>query len=284
MKLRQIIGQITPEFLKKKIRAFVKDKKLRQFNSIQKINCVSTNLLVSDNVKLSEIFQSEELESSWNKIRPSIESLDIMEGTGGVNAGDRRAIYYLIKEFAPESVLEVGTHIGASTVHIASALSSNENGSNSALTTLDIRDVNSPVLKPWLNYGMNHSPKEMLEKINCDSLVTFKTGNSTQYLKNTSSKYDFIFLDGDHLSMTTYKEIPAALSLLKPNGIILLHDFFPDMKPLWSNGTVLEDTYRAVERLLRENADLTVLPLGALPWPTKLNSNVTSLALLLRKN
>ena len=31
-----------------------------------------------------------------------------------------------------------------------------------------------------------------------------------------------------------------------------------------------------------EGAGLAVLPLGALPWPTKLHSNVTSLALLLR--
>src|SRR2546430_6217516 len=34
----------------------------------------------------------------------------------------RRAIYYLVRHLRPRSVLEIGTHLGASTVHIAAAL------------------------------------------------------------------------------------------------------------------------------------------------------------------
>jgi hypothetical protein len=64
--------------------------------------------------------------------------------------------------------------------------------------------------------------------------------------------------------------------------VILLHDYFPDLKPLWSNGRVIPGPWLAIERLKREGAPLTVKPFGALPWPTKLNSNNTSLALLLR--
>jgi hypothetical protein len=36
----------------------------------------------------------------------------------------------------------------------------------------------------------------------------------------------------------------------------------------------------AVKRLVREQANVSVIPLGSLPWPTKLHSNVTSLAVL----
>ena len=75
-----------------------------------------------------------------------------------------------------------------------------------------------------------------------------------------------------------------ALKMLNPNGVILLHDYFPGMKPLWSDGTVIPGPYLATERFVKEGINLTVLPLGELPWPTKLGSNVTSLALLLRKN
>jgi hypothetical protein len=38
-----------------------------------------------------------------------------------------------------------------------------------------------------------------------------------------------------------------------------------------------------MERIQRENEGLVVLPLGELPWPTKLVSQVTSLAIVTRK-
>jgi predicted O-methyltransferase YrrM len=43
------------------------------------------------------------------------------DGTGGVNPGDRRAIYALIRKLEPRRVLEVGTHVAASTASIALA-------------------------------------------------------------------------------------------------------------------------------------------------------------------
>jgi hypothetical protein len=77
-----------------------------------------------------------------------------------------------------------------------------------------------------------------------------------------------------------YREIPAALELLRPNGLILLHDYFPALRPLWSDRVVIPGPYLATARLMREGAKFRVLPLKALPWPTKFGSNVTSLALL----
>jgi hypothetical protein len=59
---------------------------------------------------------------------------------GGVNPGDRRALYHLIAHFQPKRVLEIGTHVGASTVYIASALRRFVDGGQ--LTTADIADVN----------------------------------------------------------------------------------------------------------------------------------------------
>jgi hypothetical protein len=45
---------------------------------------------------------------------------------------------------------------------------------------------------------------------------------------------------------------------------------------------VIGGPFLAIERFKEEGAPLTVLPLGELPWPTKLGSNTTSLALLLQ--
>jgi hypothetical protein len=69
---------------------------------------------------------------------------------------------------------------------------------------------------------------------------------------------------------------------LNEGGVIVLHDLFPRLRPLWSNGAVIPGPELATRRLRTENDGLTVVPLGALAWPTKLGSNVTSLALLAR--
>ena len=74
------------------------------------------------------------------------------------------------------------------------------------------------------------------------------------------------------------------LKLLKENGVILLHDYFPNLQPLWSDGGVIPGPWLAVNRLKEEGADLSAIPLGMVPWNTKLNSHYTSLALLTRNS
>lgn len=260
-------------------------KERKELNSIQRIKCDLNNLRNSSDVSIKNLFESEEIENMWKDSKEEIDFFSIPDGSGGVNPGDRRALYYVISKFKPSSVLEIGTHIGASTLHIASALymSQIKVGKNASLTTVDIVDVNSIVTKPWLAYGTKYSPVEMIDKLNYGSFVTFVADTSLNYAATSKQKFDFIFLDGSHAASVVYQEIPRALKLLNPNGIILLHDYFPKMKPLWYDGIVIPGPFQATQRLAKEGASLIVLPLGELPWPTKFGSNVTSLALLLRK-
>ena len=112
--------------------------------------------------------------------------------------------------------------------------------------------------------------------------IEFITDTSLDYFARCDNKFDFIFLDGDHAANTVYKEVPAALTLLNEGGMILLHDYFPNLKPLWSNGSVIPGPFLATEYLKVQGANIVVMPLGLLPWPTKVQSNITSLALLFR--
>jgi hypothetical protein len=84
----------------------------------------------------------------------------------------------------------------------------------------------------------------------------------------------------DLFTKTVYKEVTAALNLLNKGVLILLHDYFPNLKSLWSNGSVIPGPFLAIKRLIDENVNIHILPLGELLWPTKLGSNVTYLALL----
>src|ERR1019366_1810559 len=140
----------------------------KEFNAIPKVVCEIDNLRYKSAQSIENLFKSEEIQNRWNASKKEIDILSIPDGSGGVNPGDRRAIYYLICKFKPSSVLEVGTHIGASTLHIASALYTSQikSGKNAILTTVDIADVNSIVRKPWLKYGTKYSPAEMINKLN----------------------------------------------------------------------------------------------------------------------
>ena len=83
------------------------------------IPCQATSLLPYEAVGTSKLFNIDTFAEDWAIDRESIVEQGFTSGVGGVNEGDRRAIYYLIRHFKPNTVLEVGTHIGASTVHIA---------------------------------------------------------------------------------------------------------------------------------------------------------------------
>jgi len=287
MTLRRAIGKFIPTSIKKYLQVVeTRKKQTQELNFLDRINCDTSNLLSKRNVVLTNIFNSEKIKVSWPKVEKELDAFNIPDFTGGVNPGDRRAIFYLMRYFKPNSVLEIGTHIGASTVNIASALSQNqlEDNTHSSLKTLDIRDVNSISEKPWLEYGTKESPIEMIKSLKYENFVEFIVDTSFNYFKTSDEKFDLIFLDGDHSGKTVYKEIPSALKKLNKGGVILLHDYFPNGQPLWSNKSALHGPYLATERHIVEGADISIIPLGDLPWPTKLDSNTTSLALLLKKD
>jgi predicted O-methyltransferase YrrM len=281
MKLKQQTKRIIPAFLERARRSRREKKELRL---IPRLACDSEKLRPMRDVDLKELFDSPEVETMWEDSKKRMDAFTIPDGTGGVNPGDRRAIYYLVGKLKPASVLEIGTHIGASTLHIASALSMcrMKADSNANLVSVDTVDVNDPTAKTWTKYGMEHSPVEMIKAMGFDTLVEFVKDTSLNYFAGCERTFDFIFLDGDHAGKTVYQEIPAALNLLNENGTILLHDYYPNLKPLWSNGTVIPGPFLATERLRHEGANMAVLPLSELPWPTKLHSHITSLALVLR--
>ncbi len=245
-------------------------------------SCDTTALAHIDLARVRQVLADSVVDAEWPTVAEELERFAITTSAGGVNPGDRRALYYLIRGFRPSRVLEVGTHIGASTVHIAAALRANAQGpgaTSGTLTTVDIADVNDPATRPWERYGSRLAPSDMVAQLGMRGTVRFVTSPSLAFLDSVTESFDLIFLDGDHSAATVYRELPAALRRLSAGGLILLHDFFPGGRPLWPGDTVIAGPWLGVERLRREGARLQVLPLGELRWPTKLGRSVTSLAL-----
>ncbi len=269
-----------------------RDRKIRLarrlLGQISQQTCRSKPLLPSSAIDLHAILHNRDRISEWSGIEAKLSELMAMapsaaqsDGNRGVNPGDQRAIYHLIRALNPKTVLEVGTNVGFSTLHIAAALEAN--GSNGRITTVDITDVNDPNDQPWKGCGQAYAPRDMLAAGGYGEMISFVAQSSLEYLSDCKNKFDFIFLDGSHDADIVYQEVPKAIAALNEDGVILLHDFYAGLTFLWDNKKIIPGPCIAIERLCNEGAALEVIPFGALPWPTKGDSHMTSLALLVRK-
>ena len=266
------------------LRALEISRERRDLEALDRRTCKVTALSNADEATLRGWLNAD-LADEWQDVERQMSVIRFGGEAGALNPGDRRALYYLIRALRPASVLEVGTHVSASTSMLSLALKRTrqlDSAFKPRIVTVDITDVNDPERGAWKRIGCSHSPADVMRAIGCADLVTFVNSPSIPYLKSCKERFDLIFLDGDHYSTTVYQELPLALELLNPGGIVLLHDYFPDLKPLWSDGAVIPGPDLAVARLRRENNPIAVRPLAALPWPTKLGSNVSSLAVVCR--
>jgi predicted O-methyltransferase YrrM len=238
--------------------------------------------LVLDDVR--SILNSADIGKEWAADAPRLSELCRIEDgkTGGVNPGDRRALFYLVRAFRPARMLEIGTHVGASTLHIVAALMRGGWEQIPRLVTVDIEDVNDGPHSCWRQMGLEKSPKQMVEALNATVEIKFVTDDSRHFFATTKERFDFIFLDGDHAAETAYEDIVGSLDVVNKNGLIVLHDYFPGGRPLWSDGSGLCGPFTAAEKVRAIGVAIKVIPLGSLPWPTKLGSHVTSLALITR--
>jgi hypothetical protein len=98
-------------------------------------------------------------------------------------------------------------------------------------------------------------------------------------MKESVVKYDFIFLDGLHTGKRVCQELELALDILEPNGVIILHDYYPNIQELVEGKEPISGPFTGVERFKTKN-NIKVIPLGKLPWNTIGNSYYTSLALV----
>src|SRR6056297_1587609 len=206
--LKKVLRRLMPRAAKKKIERIHERYLLSRVQT--KPPAETEALLLKEEVLFEEVFRDARRDELWADLQKQFAGTGITPAAGGVNPGDRRALFYLVSYFKPSSILEIGTHIGASTAYLACALRLVENGSRKdlKLTTVDILDVNSSK-GPWRQVGAESSPRELLHYRKVADLVEFVEARSLDYLERTAETFDFIFLDGDHSAATVYREVHA---------------------------------------------------------------------------
>lgn len=277
--MRQLVANILPVPVLNTLRD-LRDRK--RLGVVRPLEFDATHLRhASDCALLLASFTDGAIEPVWNAAQAEIGAvMTDSDLHGGVNPGDRRALFYLIKALRPRSVLEVGTHIGASTLYIAQALKAT--GHEATVTTVDVVDVNA-ANGPWQQVGLPRTPEANAQMLGCRDRIHFRSQSSLAFMHETAARFDLIFLDGDHSANAVYQEVAAGLRLLNPGGVILLHDYYPDARVMYPDGTIIFGPFQALNRIGRENDSIKVCPLGALPWETKQGSHLTSLALVVRE-
>lgn len=126
-----------------------------------------------------------------------------------------RVLYALIRAFRPQTVIEIGTHVGCSTTHIASALKMN--GSGQVITFDTATLINVPGSDQEYRQG-DLIPPELWP------VVELVHGDGVQYIELDLLEADFIYEDGDHSEEGVNRVWKAGVPKLTPGGVIVSHD------------------------------------------------------------
>jgi predicted O-methyltransferase YrrM len=192
---------------------------------------------------------------------------------------DCYTLYALTKAIGATRALEIGTHLGFSTLHIAAALS--EGAQSPKLTTVDIIDVNCETSKPWISYGANLGARQRITAMGLAERVEFVIGDSDAFLKSTPETYDMIFVDGDHSEVGAYFDIAHGLARLSENGIMVLHDAFdPNNAAHDAISFGQYGVHWAVQRVKAHVPDIDIIRLGEVTIPGAAAPTPTSLAVI----
>ena len=121
--MKQTIKKAAYQFVPLKLLNFFKiQMETIQLKKVRRLT-FHTDILLrnTDSRWLEAVFLSPHLDEDWLTIVRDLEPLMITDRACGVNPGDRRAIFYLVRHLRPKTILEIGTHVGASTIHMIAA-------------------------------------------------------------------------------------------------------------------------------------------------------------------
>jgi predicted O-methyltransferase YrrM len=191
------------------------------------------------------------------------------------------ALFALTRAVAATRALEIGTHLGFSTLNIAAGLT--QNGVDPKLTSVDMIDVNDEARGHFRAYGATMSARQRLRALSLEDRVEFVVSTSDAFLKRAQDTYDFIFVDGEHSEPGAYFDILQSLLRLSERGIIVLHDYNDPDDPTPGAKLGQYGVHWAIQRLRAYIPDIGVIRLRSISSPGGEPPVPTSLAIVTRR-
>ena len=227
------------------------------------VNLMFRNFENRQKVKQEEVFSSLGLNRSLalvklNKVLEDLYGIDFSEKNGMWS--EHLVLFAAFSEADSNihKILEIGTFNGE-TAKILSRLFP-----NSLITTIDL--PSSEISKSTI-YGYETKNDIMISKreknLKLAPNVNFKEMNSLELIHH-ESKYDLIWVDGDHSYPTAAIDISNAVRLLTKNGIALCDDVYLYSTALGKNGRSLAtiETLRNIKNSNLINFDFVKKRLG----------------------
>lgn len=147
----------------------------------------------------------EKVEAQYPKIRGVLGRIksNVPHTKRAIDLGQAAFIYAMVKQHAPQRILEIGTALGFSAAVMAEA------APNAEIITLNP----NPDEAQKARANLSSYPKvKVIEALSWD------------YLAHTNSPFDFIFVDGDHARV---RRDLVWFDRLAPGGVMLFHDYSP---------------------------------------------------------
>lgn len=121
---------------------------------------------------------------------------------------DEAAILYSIAERMGGAWADIGGHTGWTACHVAEA--------GCQVTAVD---------KLYLNPDGRARTEENIAAAGLSSSIALFAGISREFFASAEQRFDGVSIDGDHDAPAPLDDARDALAHLKPQGVILLHDF-----------------------------------------------------------
>ncbi len=149
------------------------------------------------------------------------------EKTGGLSALELQYLSSIVKCYPIKSIFEIGTFDGCAATHM---ILNSQSPDQCIIFTLDLPDNNTDQ-----HYSHDPGNKGFLELRRPGYYIEKYVEKGVTQLFCDSQKFDFdpyfntmdlVFIDGNHNMPFIQKDTENALKMLKPNGIIIWHDYF----------------------------------------------------------
>jgi predicted O-methyltransferase YrrM len=205
-----------------------------------------------------DVYKTLSYGAEFKSISKRFELLKYPKANGSVGGNSALSLYGAARHYGCARALDIGTHLGKSALLLASAISFRASHPSGYVLSVDVRDVTKPDYTMRNGTPLPMSALQLLQHFQLDHAVTFVTGKSLQVMPRLASGFDLIMLDGAHDAATVYIELLLAQTLLRPGGILAMHDVYPGLLPIEaSSKKVIKGPWLALEKLLTERPDLT---------------------------
>lgn len=166
--------------------------------------------------------------------------------------------YHIFTNYASDqklNILEIGTYDGTFTNFLSKIFR------NSEITSIDLPDNNYDFIETY-NRNNSENLNELIKKRTKNLQMTninFLQIDSFYLFENfINKKFDFIFIDGDHLNPQVTIDIFQSIKLLKANGIMIVDDIVKNLNNVFNSidtdaPYTDSQSYFTLERLKKRN-------------------------------